>query len=330
MQDFETLSLLELIRLENDLSQVITRRFQRTLAVACSDIVGSTEYFSRFGNEAGNRLQQRHFDFLRPVLQEYDGRIESTAGDGALTYFPTVDQAVDAMIAMQTAISEDNTARARDHQAMVRVGIHYGPVLVDGDFVTGDSLHLCARVTTTAQGAEIRLTREAVKELRALRRLACHALPPAALKGIPEPVETFVLEWRDIDLFPIAFRVQETGEEVTLHGQDIISCGRLKEKDGVLANDMVLALPDRNLTQRISRWHFELRRQPNGLFLRQVSEGSTQVNGTTVHKGQQVPIRAGDSVRVANVMTLTFIAARSRRSPGETTVYSVPVFSDGP
>ena len=95
---FEEMSLTELIRLQNELSQVLTRRFERPLALAISDIVGSTTYFARFGDEAGTKLQQWHVDLLQQVLVQHQGRIIDTAGDGALTCFPTVEQAADAMV----------------------------------------------------------------------------------------------------------------------------------------------------------------------------------------------------------------------------------------
>lgn len=320
MPEFDNLSLAELLRLQDELSQVVTRRFQRGMALAFSDIVGSTAYFARFGNEAGGKLQQRHLDFLQQVLPARQGQIANTAGDGALSCFPSTAHAVDAMIAMQNAIAADNMMRERDHQTMVRVGIHYGPVLIDGGFVTGDAVNLCARITATALGAEIRLTHSAFNELPKPRRVACQPLPPAALKGITEEVSIYVLEWRDISRFPTGFVIQETGQEVRLPEQDIVSCGRLREHDGALANDIVLTLPDRELTQRISRWHLELRRGVNGLYLRQVSEGITEVNDKLVGRGQHVQIHGGDTVRVGRVMTLTFVAAAPRRSSDDTTL----------
>jgi hypothetical protein len=41
--------MAEIIRLQNELQQELTRRFQHHATLAFSDIVGSTEYFARFG-----------------------------------------------------------------------------------------------------------------------------------------------------------------------------------------------------------------------------------------------------------------------------------------
>ena len=59
--DLDSLTLTEIIRLQNQLSAALTRRFERPYALVFSDIVGSTAYFARYGDEAGGRLQQQHF-----------------------------------------------------------------------------------------------------------------------------------------------------------------------------------------------------------------------------------------------------------------------------
>ncbi len=119
-------------------------------------------------------------------------------------------------------------------------------------------------------------------------------------------MELLVFEWRDRSLFPDSVRVEETGEELRLPPQDSITFGRLREADGVAANDIVLALSDEAQTRKISRWHFELRRQPEGFVLRPVSDQITEVDGEVVQKGAQVPIKPGSVVRVARVATLRF------------------------
>ena len=68
--DYDTLSLTEIIQIQTSLSEALRRRFQKKLALIFTDVVGSTQYFARFGDEAGRGLQQRHFDLLQQVLPE--------------------------------------------------------------------------------------------------------------------------------------------------------------------------------------------------------------------------------------------------------------------
>jgi hypothetical protein len=135
-------------------------------------------------------------------------------------------------------------------------------------------------------------------------RLNSHSLGNLPLKGIPQPVEVFVLEWRDRSVFPDSIRIVETGEELALPQQDTVRFGRLRELDGAEANDVVLALPSEADTRKISRWQFELRRHPTALVLRSVSDGATEVDGQSIAKGEEVRVKAGSRVLVGGVLTI--------------------------
>jgi class 3 adenylate cyclase len=306
--DLGALSMTEIIRLQNLLSHELTRRFERSMAVVFSDIVGSTPYFARFGDEVGRRLQQLHIDLISECLPVSNGRIVDTAGDGAFLVFPSPDTALSALIELQKAVSRENVNRPRDHQLQVRMGVHWGPVLTDGVAVTGESVNLCARVAASAHIGEIRLTREVFQELALSHRLKCTRVEHTELKGVTRQVELLVFEWRDRAQFPTMVRIEETRQELPLPSQDMISFGRLHEHEGTIANDIVLHLPDAERARRISRWHFEIRRFNDGYRLRPVSEGATEVDGKSVVRGQEAPVKPGTTVRVAGVMTLTFMS----------------------
>jgi class 3 adenylate cyclase len=309
--DLETLSLTDLVRLQDRLSSVVQRRFGRNLALCFTDVVGSTAYFARFGNEAGRALQQRHIDLLQAQLGRFGGRIVDTAGDGAFSAFEAVDSAVQTLVGLQESITQSNVPRTREHQLVIRAGVHFGRVLTDGVLVTGDAVNLCARVASTAAEGELRLTREAFLELPQLLRLRCRPVGRVAMKGVAEPAELFSLDWQDRARFPSLVVIEETARQIELPQRDTITFGRLRDVDGVEANDVVLELPDPALTQQISRWHFELRRRPEGFLLRPVSNGLTEVNGQVVAKGIDVPIGPGSTVRVSRVMTLRFLVEPS-------------------
>jgi class 3 adenylate cyclase len=310
------LSLTDIIRLQDLLSRELKRRFEKERALAFSDVVNSTDYFSRFGDEAGRRLQQRHFDLLGQVVGEAGGRIVDTGGDGAFIIFHSTEAAASACVELEKAIARDNLMSGRDQQLNVRVGIHWGPVLTDEALVTGDSVNLAARITASAAPGEIRLTKEAFEELPNSIRLKARPLGPLELKGISRLITAFSLDWRERDTFPDAVRIVETGQELALPDQETIRFGRLKESDGLPANDIVLLLPDETATRKISRWHFELRRRPMALMLRPVSDQPTEVDGDPIAKGSEVSVKPGSIVRVGRVLTLELISSPAPSSPG--------------
>jgi len=324
--DLASLSMTEIFRLQNLLSQELVRRFESNAAVCFSDIAGSTAYFARFGDVAGRALQQLHIDLLERALAHHGGRIVDTAGDGAVSCFPSANAAAAAMCELQHAVGDENAHRERDHQLVLRVGLHWGRVLTDGVQVTGDVMNLCSRIATSAEPGQIRLSRDAFRELDLDHRLRCRPRGDVELKGAGRALPLLTLDWLDRSRFPVAVLLRETGERVELPLQDVISFGRLDIIEGMSANDVVLALPDSQATRQISRWHFELRRRPSGYALRSVTTHPTLVDGQALQRGDEVPVVPGSVVSLAGVMTLEFIG--SARPDGtrsdETMIFQPP------
>lgn len=303
----DTLSMTEIIRLQTLLSQELSRRFETSATVCFTDIVGSTAYFARFGDASGRQLQQLHVDALDRALRAHGGRLVDTAGDGAVSIFADASQAAQAMCALQHDLNAANLHRERDHQVVLRVGLHHGRVLTDGVQVTGDVMNLCARIAASAEPGQIRVSHDCFRELDNLLRLRCRPLGDVPLKGAGRPMALLSLHWLDRSRFPVAVRVRESGEQIDIPLNDIVSFGRLDIIEGMTANDVVLALPDALATRQISRWHFELRRRPDGYVLRSVSTNPTVVDGRPLQRGQEVPALPGSVVVLSGVMTLELL-----------------------
>ena len=324
MLDLGNLGLTEIVRLQTQLQLELTRRFERTLLMAFSDIVGSTPYFARFGDAVGRQLHQLHFDLLEEAAGDAQGRIVDAVGDGVFCVFPGVEAGVRGIVAFQQAMARENAVRAREHQLTVRIGLHWGSVLTDGTVVTGDSVHVAARVARAAEAGGVYLTRQVFLESGPTLRPLCHAVGTRELKGVTHPVELLALDWRDPSAFPRRVLIEETGEQIPLPQQDIVSFGRLHEPDGPRANDIVLSHPDPERKRRISRWHFELRRTPDGLRLRTLSDGLTTIDGQPIGRGVDVPVRSGTRIGVADTLTLSLVGASEASTDDDRTLLKMP------
>jgi len=313
--DLESLTFTEMIQLQTQMGEALKRRFTRTLCLCFTDLVGSTPYFASFGDAAGRGLQQRHVDLLRSALPVGQGRIVDTAGDGAFAVFPDAEGAASSLIEFEHLVSRQNATYAREHQLVVRAALNFGPVLTDGEAVTGDAVNLAARVCACAEPGEIRITESTFRELSPQRRVLCQGLGQVTLKGVAAPVPLMALRWRDESRYASRLRVVETGEEFPLPPMDTITFGRLREQGGAQANDVVLTLPDPDKGLRVSRWHFELRRRPEGFLLRSVTDRSTEVDGVAVLRGQDVPLRPDSKVVLSGVVTIEFLPENAPRIP---------------
>ena len=300
------LTLTEIIQLQNSLSAHISQRYEQDLAVAFSDIIGSTAYFNRFGNEAGHRIQQQHYDILSETLVGSNGRIVDRAGDGIFMVFPLVETAVSRLVQFHRAQLQSQVSIPPERKWASRAAIHWGRVLTDGRIVIGDAVNLCSKLSSTRQTQEIIVTRSAMNELPKRYALMCQPADPVTVLERNEPLEVFHVTWKDRKEMPTHIWIQETGERIAIPDKPVVSCGRLQEHDSSPANDIVLTLRDAQLTRRISRWHIELRQELDHLLLCAVSDQPTVVDETPLRKGDRIRIRCGSTVRISEVMTVKF------------------------
>jgi len=321
--DFETFSLTDIIRLQNQLSGILARRFERHAALVFSDIVGSTTYFARFGDEAGHRLQQQHFDMLADTISGTDGKIVDTVGDGVLLCFDTVEGAVRALIQFKQLLRQISFEVSPAQQWNTRVGLHWGTILTDSQIVAGDAVNLCVKIASAADPGQIRLSHATFHEMPSRFRLACQPLGPVQLPSTSHSIEVMELLWKDLLVIPSTVYIEETGQSVPFPDQPVVSFGRLATINGARANDIVLELHDPQAAHQISRWHFEVLREPDGLVLHALSNNLTEVDGKPLRKGERARISLGSHVRAANVITVKFLAQSSSCADSDTTLSHV-------
>ena len=314
----ETLSLTQIIRLQNDLSKILAQRFERRAALLFSDIVESTAYFARFGDEAGHRLQQQHFDLLSNAIEGTAGLIVDTAGDGILLSFPSVGEAIESLLRFKRLMADVNSHLSTEHRWTTRTAAHYGTVLSEGAVIAGDSVNICTKIAESAVAGSIRLSRAAFNELPNSIRLVCQTLGEVAL-GTYATIEVMELNWQELLKIPSIILLEETGISFPLPAQPIITFGRLASINGSRANDIILELPNPDLTNQISRWHFEIIREPDALVLRSLSDKRTEVDGKPLARGDRTALTIGSKVRISGVLTLAFLSQKGPMSLTDTT-----------
>lgn len=273
MIDLESLSLTEMIRLRERISENLVGRFERMLAVAQVEQAAPAD-LERLARAAG-----------RIVPRPETG--------GALACFPSVDAAVAALVEMFE----------RSEAPEPRAAVHWAPVLTDGELVVGDPVALGARVAAAGAPGELRLTRPAYVELASRFRLRCQPAPAFESRG-GKLLELVVLHWRRAASLPTRIRVRESGEELRLPDKPVVTVGRAAVEDGP---DVAVVLPERRELGRISRRHIELRRELDELYCHPLSDQPTEVDGQSVARGERARISPGSIVRLGGAATLTFL-----------------------
>jgi len=134
-----------------------------TVTILFSDIEGSTLLLEQLGDRRWVEVLREHRAIVRGQLQAYNGFEVSSQGDGFMLAFSSARRALQCAIATQRAFEAYNTTHP-DTMMMVRMGLHVGETVKEGDDFLGKAVHYAARIAAAADGGEI-LTSSLVKEL---------------------------------------------------------------------------------------------------------------------------------------------------------------------
>ena len=160
-------------------------------AIMFTDIEGSTAVSTSLGDRVAIDLLHRHNDLVREALERCGGREVKHTGDGLFASFTSVRRAVDASIDIQRgadAMTSEGPALA------VKIGITVGEPVEDSDDLFGASVNLAARICAHAAGGQT-LAAGTVRDLAIGKGIVFTDQGAIGLKGFPEPVPLYAVEW---------------------------------------------------------------------------------------------------------------------------------------
>jgi branched-chain amino acid transport system substrate-binding protein len=173
-----------------------------TVTFLFTDVEGSTRLLQKLGREEYGRTLGEHNRLLRQAFELHGGVEVDTQGDAFFVAFRTAGDAVAAAAAAQRALAEHSWPEGLDPR--IRVGLHTGEALVDGDRYVGVAVHRAQRVCAAGHGGQVLLssaTGEMVEDALP-SRVALRDLGEQRLKDLDRPVRLFQL---DIEGLPSDF-----------------------------------------------------------------------------------------------------------------------------
>jgi class 3 adenylate cyclase len=166
-----------------------------TVTLVFTDLVGSTELMSRLGEEASERMRRDYFAILRGAAREHGGREVKNLGDGLMVAFASANGAVSCAADMQRRISAYGEERGAGTPGL-RIGVNAGEVIVAENDYFGAPVVVAKRLCDHAASGQI-LASQMVRSLMEGRSTHTFMeLGAVKLKGFPDPVSAFEVEWR--------------------------------------------------------------------------------------------------------------------------------------
>jgi class 3 adenylate cyclase len=127
-----------------------------------SDIEDSTVLTERLGDQAWQDLLHEHNALIREQLRAHDGYEVKTMGDAFMVAFQSARKALNCAIAIQRAFAAHDALSSPAvgegpavSRIRVRIGLHAGEAIKDGDDFYGKNVIMASRVAGKAAGGEI-------------------------------------------------------------------------------------------------------------------------------------------------------------------------------
>ena len=172
---------------------------RRLSAIVAADVAGYSRLMGL--DEAGTaRILREHRAIADAVIAQHGGRIVKTTGDGLLIEFPSVVDAVECAVAVQTVMAERNERVPLDRRMLFRIGINLGDILIEGDDILGDGVNVAARLEGIAEPGGICVSSSAYDQVRGKVDIAFADLGEQNLKNIARPVRAYAVKRNGLGL----------------------------------------------------------------------------------------------------------------------------------
>ena len=170
---------------------MITTSFKRKLtAILSADVAGYSRLMGE--DEAGTlRTLNTYKEVMGSLIQQYRGRVVSTAGDSVLAEFASVVDAVQCAVEIQQVLRAKNAVLPETRRMEFRIGINLGDVIEEGDSIYGDGVNIAARLEGLAEAGGICISGSAYEQIENKLPLRYEYLGEHEVKNIAKPVRVY-------------------------------------------------------------------------------------------------------------------------------------------
>jgi len=285
----------------------------KELAIVFADVVGSTQLYESLGDDDARETVQRCVDCMKECTVEFGGEVIKTMGDEVMSTFTTADEAMNAASQMQQRITNGNLSGKDDIQVSIRIGCHFGHVVIEERDIFGASVATANRMTSQAKAGQIITTESTIELLSEEWRAVVRQIGVATLRGQIDEVALYEVLWQPEEATSMLPKIDWGDAEVKNPGKLSL---KFQGEQVVLAADglrnVTLGRADENHVtikgNLISRVHARIELNKSNYMI--IDEST---NGTFVQRddGEEVYVRRDSApLKGSGLIGLGRVAAR--------------------
>ncbi|MEO6078605.1 MAG: adenylate/guanylate cyclase domain-containing protein [Steroidobacteraceae bacterium] len=170
------------------------------LAVLFSDVVGSTRIYEVLGDQRAREVIALCIELMQSATETHHGTVIKTMGDEIMATFPTADDSLNAASLIQRSVTSHPALQVDGQSVSVRIGCHFGPVVLESRDVFGATVHTANRMTSQAKSGQIMTTAATVEQLSPEWRASVRQIDVATLKGQGAEITLYEAIWQTDDV----------------------------------------------------------------------------------------------------------------------------------
>ena len=258
------------------------------LAILFADISGSTRLYEILGDVAARTKVADCLEMLTVVITRHLGTVIKTIGDEIMCTFPTAEEAASAACEMHEMLEDEITEQTSTGpiSLTIRVGMHFGPTILEAGDVFGDAVNVAARMAAMAKGGQIITTQGAVDEMSPIMRASTRFIDRAPVKGKKQTMDIYEVLWQQEDVtrmstgviaqpntVPARMRLTYGGDTVLMDGDiTTVVMGRSKTAD-LTINETLASCQHVRIEHRRGKF-FIIDQSTNGTYVHHESDES--------------------------------------------------------
>jgi class 3 adenylate cyclase/tetratricopeptide (TPR) repeat protein len=226
------------------------------IAVLFTDVVGSTKYFKAHGDIKGREMLRKHHRIAIAIVEDYGGSLIKEVGDSVMVYFPDALNALKASIKMQHQFNSYNKNNEPQNEIHIRVGIHFGKVIVEEKDIYGDVVNVASKLTNLANGDQIFISHEVYELTKDMSSAKFELINFWNMKNVPTGLTIYKVIWENslisepdrVTILHLRLKMYHDPDKTQNNFRDIWD-NFIRRKNTFLANkhESECALPDGTL-----------------------------------------------------------------------------------
>ncbi|MGC1891150.1 MAG: adenylate/guanylate cyclase domain-containing protein [Stellaceae bacterium] len=166
---------------------------RRLTAILAADVAGYSRLMGADEEGTHERLKAHLAELVNPKIKEHRGRLVKNTGDGFLTEFASVVDAVRCATEIQRGMVDREPEGPEERRIRFRIGINLGDVIAEEHDIFGDGVNIAARLEGLAEPGGICVSRVVRDQVRDKLNCAFQDMGEQQVKNIARPVRVYGL-----------------------------------------------------------------------------------------------------------------------------------------